>query len=513
MLVVDAFEDELHVPQLASRRVLRRRVPRAPEPGALVVNFMDDDPKLDLTLQRLERAFGGAVIAMPALYDPEHHRVFALKGAPQDCGVERAARARADSSRARPSVHALRLAPARHEPVDCSRAYNRAMKFRSESFADGGALPAHYAFCVPDPAAASSSAQNRNPHLAWSDLPKGTQSVVIICHDPDVPSKADDVNKEGRTIPASLPRVNFCHWVLVDMPASGSPVRDGEFSSGVTLKGKSGPLAAARHAPGPQRLHRLVRERPEHDGRLFRLRRAVPAVERLDPASLHLHAVRARPGEVPGAAQVHGGRRHQGDEGPRARHRPSSPACTRSTPTSRSDRPRPQALAGIAFLGALVFGVTGFGAALVTIPLATHLVPLKFALALFVLADLAAALSIGLENPKNAVRAEWTRLVPMIVVGTALGVTVLVNLPRAAGMLLLGVFVLSFALLSLVRRARAHRFPALGLGRRFAGGITSTVFGAGGPPYAIYLSQRGLTKEQFRATLGFATLTSISLRT
>lgn len=30
-------------------------------------------------------------------------------------------------------------------------------------------------------------------------------SVVIICHDPDVPSKPDDVNKEGRTIPASLP--------------------------------------------------------------------------------------------------------------------------------------------------------------------------------------------------------------------------------------------------------------------------------------------------------------------
>jgi uncharacterized membrane protein YfcA len=45
-----------------------------------------------------------------------------------------------------------------------------------------------------------------------------------------------------------------------------------------------------------------------------------------------------------------------------------------------------------------------------------------------------------------------------------------------------------------------------------AGGITSTMFGAGGPPYAIYLSQRGLSKAQFRATMGFATLTSISLR-
>ena len=116
------------------------------------------------------------------------------------------------------------------------------MKFWSDSFADGGAIPPHYAFCAPDPSARVKLSQNRNPHLAWSDLPKGAQSVVIICHDPDVPSKADDVNQEGRTIPASLPRVNFVHWVLVDMPASGSPIRDGEFSGGVTPKGKSGPL-------------------------------------------------------------------------------------------------------------------------------------------------------------------------------------------------------------------------------------------------------------------------------
>jgi len=117
------------------------------------------------------------------------------------------------------------------------------MKFSSESFQDGGAIPPHHAFCAPDPASRVKLSQNRNPQLAWSELPKGTQSVVIICHDPDVPSKATDVNKEGRTIPASLERVNFCHWILIDMPASGSPVRDGEFSSGVTPKGKSGPAA------------------------------------------------------------------------------------------------------------------------------------------------------------------------------------------------------------------------------------------------------------------------------
>ena len=124
------------------------------------------------------------------------------------------------------------------------------MKFTSESFADGGAIPAQHAFCAPDPASRIKLAQNRNPQLAWSDLPKGSQSVVIICHDPDVPSKGDDVNKEGRTIPASLPRVNFVHWVLVDVPASGSPIRDGEYSSGVTAKGKSGPLAARNTRQG-----------------------------------------------------------------------------------------------------------------------------------------------------------------------------------------------------------------------------------------------------------------------
>jgi uncharacterized protein len=170
-------------------------------------------------------------------------------------------------------------------------------------------------------------------------------------------------------------------------------------------------------------------------------------------------------------------------------------------------------LGAIAFLGALIFGITGFGSALVTIPLATHLVPLQFALALFAVVDLCCALSVGLENPKNAVRSEWTRLVPMILVGTVLGVTLLVNLPRATGMLLLGLFVFSYAVYTLVRRGAPRVIkPFWAWIAGLCGGITSTMFGAGGPPYAIYLSSRGLTKEQFRATMGFATMTSIGLR-
>jgi len=140
-------------------------------------------------------------------------------------------------------------------------------------------------------------------------------------------------------------------------------------------------------------------------------------------------------------------------------------------------------------------------------------VPLPFALALFAICDLAAALRVGFENPKNAVRAEWHRLIPMILVGTALGVTLLVNLPKKTAMTALGVFILLFAVYSLIpHRSRNPISVTWGWIAGLAGGITSTLFGAGGPPYVIYLSHRGLSKEQFRATLGLTTMTSISLR-
>ncbi len=81
LLVVDAYHDELHVPELAAAEFYDAAFLALREPGALVINFMNDDPKLDQYLQRLERAFGGAVLAMPALYDP-NILVFAFRGAP-----------------------------------------------------------------------------------------------------------------------------------------------------------------------------------------------------------------------------------------------------------------------------------------------------------------------------------------------------------------------------------------------------------------------------------------------
>ena len=79
LLVVDGYEDETTPSALVSQAFFDAAWCALEEPGALVINFMDDDRELDRHLQRLERAFGGAVLALPALYDP-NVIVFALRG-------------------------------------------------------------------------------------------------------------------------------------------------------------------------------------------------------------------------------------------------------------------------------------------------------------------------------------------------------------------------------------------------------------------------------------------------
>lgn len=118
------------------------------------------------------------------------------------------------------------------------------MKLTSNSFTDGMALPGELAFAVIDernPAAPIALSRNRNPHLRWRDAPAGTRSFAVICHDPDVPSRADDVNRVGREVPASLPRVDFYHWLLLDIPASVHEIAAGSHSENVTARGKPGP--------------------------------------------------------------------------------------------------------------------------------------------------------------------------------------------------------------------------------------------------------------------------------
>ena len=117
------------------------------------------------------------------------------------------------------------------------------MRLSTTAFDDNGVIPSQLAFGDVDPAQHVKLAANRNPDFRWQDVPGGARSLALICHDPDVPSRGDDVNKEGRTVPATLARVDFFHWVLIDLPVDTPPIARGEFSDGVTARGKPGPAA------------------------------------------------------------------------------------------------------------------------------------------------------------------------------------------------------------------------------------------------------------------------------
>jgi len=118
------------------------------------------------------------------------------------------------------------------------------MQLESKDLVHGEPVPARFAFGKPDPEQHMALSDNVSPHLLWQDVPDGTRSFAVLCVDPDVPSVADDVNTEGQTLARDMPRVDFFHWVMVDVPADVHELATGQCGEGVTPGGK-------RNPPGP----------------------------------------------------------------------------------------------------------------------------------------------------------------------------------------------------------------------------------------------------------------------
>lgn len=115
------------------------------------------------------------------------------------------------------------------------------MKLVSKSWTNGDRIPPRFAAGRPDAESTVAFSDDVNPHLAWDEAPAGTRSFVLVCHDFDVPSVADDVNQPGREVPSDLLRVDFYHWLMVDIPAQVREIAEGAFSRGFVARGKTGP--------------------------------------------------------------------------------------------------------------------------------------------------------------------------------------------------------------------------------------------------------------------------------
>ena len=118
------------------------------------------------------------------------------------------------------------------------------MRLWSDTFRDGGVLPTGYAFAEIDPDRQVRLAGNHNPHLAWDEVPNGTESLALFCIDGDAPVDASLANRAGHSLPLASARGDFFHWSLLDIPLAMRSIASGQFSSAVTPRGKpaaSGP--------------------------------------------------------------------------------------------------------------------------------------------------------------------------------------------------------------------------------------------------------------------------------
>lgn len=119
------------------------------------------------------------------------------------------------------------------------------MRLSSTSLQNGHPIAAEFA--AGD---AAGFAPNRNPPLAWSEVPEGTRSFALLCVDPDVPTVPDTVGRHDCTVPRDQPRADFVHWAMADIPAALREIAAGSCSEGFTVKGKTTPAGPAGSRQG-----------------------------------------------------------------------------------------------------------------------------------------------------------------------------------------------------------------------------------------------------------------------
>lgn len=165
-------------------------------------------------------------------------------------------------------------------------------------------------------------------------------------------------------------------------------------------------------------------------------------------------------------------------------------------------------------LSYVVFGIAGFGTALVASPLLAQVMPVSHIVPLLALLDFFAATTNLMRDGRKAEMSELKRLVPLMIIGSGAGALILLFTKPDILLLLLGIFVVCYSVYSLSGYRPAHKFrPVFAVPFGLVGGVFSALFGSGGFIYAVYLQSRLESKEHIRVTqttlIGLSTLTRL----
>ncbi|MCH9811445.1 sulfite exporter TauE/SafE family protein [bacterium] len=177
--------------------------------------------------------------------------------------------------------------------------------------------------------------------------------------------------------------------------------------------------------------------------------------------------------------------------------------------------PMPQLLfvIGVIFATFIVFGITGFGTALIGAPLLAIYIPVAQVIPMLTLIDFLGAFINFIKNKKDVSVPELKRLSPLMIAGSIVGATLLLKLHPKLLVVLLGFFAIGYALYSFIKKESETKIsPWFCIPFGFIGGIFSALFGSGGFIYMMYLSRRLKDKGKVRATLSIHLTCSTLIR-
>ncbi len=155
-------------------------------------------------------------------------------------------------------------------------------------------------------------------------------------------------------------------------------------------------------------------------------------------------------------------------------------------------------------LAGLINNITGFGAAMVAIPLIANFIPLEIAVPASTPIVLTLNLQVAWKYRHHIRRAPLCHLLMGSLAGTVVGLWSYQAVNSEALKSGMGLFVAAYALYNL--RAPQHSpcslGPGWGIGAGFASTVLGAIFGFNGPPLALYVSKTGWGQEETKGLLG-----------
>lgn len=146
-------------------------------------------------------------------------------------------------------------------------------------------------------------------------------------------------------------------------------------------------------------------------------------------------------------------------------------------------------------------GVTGFGSGLIATPLLALFLPLTFVIPFISILDITASLTHVIHTRQHIAWKTIAKAVPYAFIGVPIGLFVLKSVDTLLLVKALGVFIILFAIYSLIsptlKKNDALIWPAFA---GFFGSLIGTMFGTGGPFYVFYFNLQQLDKTIFRST-------------